>query len=91
MQNGIHRIYETSPIDTICQFYSISQVNYHIMSTKSEGWGGGGVICRVKIDPLDLRKPHTKYIWGDFPLQMEFNEPIFAVKTLFFNISHVET
>ena len=87
-KSGIQRIYETSPIDTICQFYSILQVNYHIMSTKSEGWG---VICRVKIDPLDLGKPHTKYIWGDSPLQLKFNEPICAVKTLIFNISHVET
>ena len=89
-KSGIQRISETSLIDTICQFYALSQVNYHIMSTKSEGWGGG-VICRVKIDPLDLGKPHTKYIWGDFPLQMEFNELIRAVKASIFNISHVET
>ena len=53
--------------------------------------GLGGVICRVKIDPLDLGKPHTKYIWGDSPLQMEFNEPIRAVKASIFNIWHVET
>ena len=56
-----------------------------------EGGGGGGVTCRVKIDPLDLGKPYTKYIWGDSPLQMEFNEPIPAVKVINFNISHVET
>ena len=42
--------------------------------------GGGGVTCRVKIDPLDLRKPYTKNIWGDSQLQMEFNAPILAVK-----------
>ena len=54
-------------------------------------WGGGGVTCRVKIDPLDLGKPYTKYIWGDFPLQMEFNEPNLAVKVNNFNVSHVET
>ena len=53
--------------------------------------GGGGVTCRVKIDPLDLGKPYTKYIWGDSPLQMEFNEPIPAVKVINFNVSHVET
>ena len=53
--------------------------------------GGGGVTCRVKIDPLDLGKPYTKYIWGDSPLQMEFNEPIPAVKVINFNISRVET
>ena len=56
-----------------------------------EGGGGGGVTCRVKIDPLDLGKPYTKYIWGDSPLQMETNEPIPAVKVINFNISHVET
>ena len=55
------------------------------------GLGGGGVTCRVKIDPLDLGKPYTKYIWGDSPLQMEFNEPIPAVKVINFNISQVET
>ena len=53
--------------------------------------GVGGVICRVKIDHLDRRKPYTKYIWGGSPLQMEFNEPIRAVKVINFNISHVET
>ena len=53
--------------------------------------GVGGVTCRVKIDPLDLGKPYTKFIWGDSPLQMEFNEPILAVKVINFNISHVET
>ena len=52
--------------------------------------GGGGVTCRVKIDPLDHRKPYTKYIWGESPLQMEFNAPIRAVKTIIFNISQVE-
>ena len=55
------------------------------------GVGGGGVTYRAKIDPLDLRKPYTKYIWEDSPLQMEFNEPIPAVKVINFNISHVET
>ena len=45
-----------------------------------EGVGWGGVICRVKIDPLDLGKTHTKYIWGACPLQMEFNAPKFAFK-----------
>ena len=53
--------------------------------------GVGGVTCRVKIDPLDLGKPYTKYIWGDSPLQTEFNAPIRAVKTIIFNISQVET
>ena len=53
--------------------------------------GGGGVTRRVKIDPLDLGKPYTKYIRGDSPLQREFNEPIPAVKVINFNISHVET
>ena len=53
--------------------------------------GVGGVTCRVKIDPLDLGKPYTKYIWGDSPLQMEFNEPISAVKVINFKISQVET
>ena len=56
----------------------------------SEG-GGGGVACRVKIGPLELGKPNTKYILGDSPLQMEFNEPFPAVKVINFNISHVET
>ena len=50
-----------------------------------------GVTCRVKIDPLDLGKPYTKYIWGDSPLQTEFNASIRAVKTIIFNISQVET
>ena len=53
--------------------------------------GVGGVTCRVKIDPLDLGKPYTKYIWGESPLQMELNKPIHAVKVLIFTISHVET
>ena len=53
--------------------------------------GVGGVTCRVKIDPLDLGKPYKKYIWGDSPLQMEFNEPIRTLKVINFNISHVET
>ena len=53
--------------------------------------GVGGVTCRVKIDPLDLGKPYTTYIWGDSPLQMEFNETIPAVKVINFIISHVET
>ena len=53
--------------------------------------GGGGVTRRVKIDPLDLGKPYTKYIWADSQLQMGFNEPIPAVKVINFNISHVET
>ena len=53
--------------------------------------GGGGVTRRVKIDPLYLGKPYTKYISGDSPLQIEFNEPIPAVKVINFNISHVET
>ena len=42
--------------------------------------GVGGVTCKVKIDPLDLGKPYTKYIWGDSSLQMEFNAPILAVQ-----------
>ena len=49
-----------------------------------------GVTCRVKIDPLDLGKPYTKYIWGYSPLQTEFNA-LRAVKTIIFNISQVET
>ena len=53
--------------------------------------GVWGVTCRVKIDLLDLGKPYTKYIWGDSPLQMEFNAPIRAVKTIIFNNSQVET
>ena len=53
--------------------------------------GVGGVTCRVKIGPLDLGKPYTTYIWGDSPLQMEFNETIPAVKVINFIISHVET
>ena len=53
--------------------------------------GVGGVTCRVKIDPLDLGKPYTKYICEVSPLQMEFNEPIPAVKLINFNISQVET
>ena len=52
---------------------------------------GGGVTCRVKIDPLDLGKPYTKYIWRDSPLQMEFSTPIRAVKTITFSISQVDT
>ena len=53
--------------------------------------GLGGFTCRVKIDPLDLGKSYTKYIWGDSPLQMGFNEPIPAVKVINFTISHIET
>ena len=70
--------------------------NFHIFPRKLRDFGNifrgvGGVTCRVKIDPLDLKKPYTKYIWEDSPLQMEFNEPIFAVKVINFNVSHVET
>ena len=64
--SGIQRLYETSPRDKICQFYSLSQVNYHIMSTKSEGWGG--VICIVKIDPLKAIKTLYKIYMGSFPI-----------------------
>ena len=53
--------------------------------------GVGGVTCRVKMDPLDRRKPYIKYIRGESPLQMKFNAPIRAVKTTIFNISQVET
>ena len=41
--------------------------------------GLGGVICRVKIDPLKPRKPYTNHIWGVSPLKMEFNAHIPAV------------
>ena len=44
---GIQGLYETSPSVKISQFYSLSQVNYLIISMKSWGWG---VISRVKID-----------------------------------------
>ena len=46
---------------------------------------------RAKIDLLNYIKWGVKYIWRQFPLQMEFNEPIFEVKVMNFNISHVET
>ena len=46
---------------------------------------------RAKIDLLNYIKRGVKCIWGDFPLQMEFNEPIRGVKVKNFNISHVET
>ena len=52
-------------------------MNNLILSIKSGGWG---VTCRVKIDPLDLGKTYTKYIWGACPLQMESNAPKFAFK-----------
>ena len=46
---------------------------------------------RAKIDLLNDIKWGVKYIWGQFPLQMEFNGPICEVKVMNFNISHVET
>ena len=46
---------------------------------------------RAKIDLQNFIKWGVKYIWGDLPLQMEFNEPIRGVKVKNFNISHVET
>ena len=46
---------------------------------------------RAKIDLQNFIKWGKKYIWGDLPLQMVFNEPIRGVKVRNFNISHVET
>ena len=46
---------------------------------------------RAKIDLQNFITWGVKYIWGDLPLQMEFNEPIRGVKVKNFNISHVET
>ena len=46
---------------------------------------------RAKIDLQNFINWGKKYIWGDLPLQMEFNEPIRGVKVMNFNISHVET
>ena len=46
---------------------------------------------RAKINHLNYIKWGVIYIWGQFQLQMEFNEPISGVKVMNFNISHVET
>ena len=61
-KSGIQRISETSLIDTICQFYSPLQVNYHIMSTKSEDWGGGGHLQSENWPPRSWETPYKIYM-----------------------------
>ena len=64
--SGIQRFYETSPRDKNRQFYSLSQVNYHIMSTKSEGWGGGHLHNENR--PTETPKTLYKINMGSFPI-----------------------
>ena len=82
---------ETTVLILVPQNNKFSNFQGEIAHFKHETKGLGGVTCRVKIDPLDLRKPYTQYIWGDSPLQMEFNATILEVKTNNFNISQAET